>query len=253
MIWSNIDIIVRRWLLEKNLPIHYYMEALFHSTTCLKILTEDTLQIVNSANLPVGSYGEVNLPDDFDDDLAVCIPSGQSLIHLPKQDRITPIRIHDITTGLFTPYNELAQTTGDTEITFFGFPFSWSYYWNVDAYGGYTGRQFGAHGGTQSGYKVFKERRQIQMTEDFIDTNVVLLYISDGQSVDSASQVDTKAVQCVKSFISWKRSPNADNEHSMEGRTFYNQKRRLKTLLNPMTAVDIVNTIRNAYSATIKF
>lgn len=253
MIWSNVDTIVRRWLLEKSLPIHFYSEGLYHSTTCLKILTEDTLQIVNSANLPVGDYGEVNLPDDFDDDLAVCIPSGQSLIHLPKQDRITPLRIHDTTTGLFTPYNELSVTTDNDTTTFFGFPFTWQYYWNVDSYGGFTGKEFGAVGGTSAGYQVFKQRRQIQMTEDFIGSNIVLLYISDGQSVDSASQVDTKAVQCIKSFISWKSSPNKDNEHSPEGITFYNQKRRLRTLLNPLTKEDFINILREGYTATIKF
>lgn len=251
MLYSNVDTIVRRWLLEKGLPIHFYSEGLYHSTTCLQILTQDTLQIINSANLPVDSTGSFTLPDDFDEDLAVCVPSGQSLIHLPKQDRITPLRLHDTTTGVFTPYNDLTDT--DEEVTFLGFPFSWSYYYNVDSYGGFTGRMFGATGGSQSGYQVLKQQRRIQMTEDFIDSNVVLLYISDGQSVDSASQVDTKAIQCIKSFISWKRSPNTDNEFSPEGRTFYNQKRRLKTLLNEMTAVDIVNQIRKSYTAGLKF
>ena len=67
MLLSTIDIICSRWLLERGLPIHFYSEALYHSATCVQLLTQDTLQIVNAANLPVGDYGEVNLPDDFDD------------------------------------------------------------------------------------------------------------------------------------------------------------------------------------------
>lgn len=254
MLLSTIDIICRRWLLERGLPIHFYSEALYHSATCIQLLTQDTLQIVNAANLPVGDYGEVNLPDDFDEDLSVCVPAGQALYELPKQDWITPLRLNNTTTGLFTPYNELVDDdTPEGETSFFGFPGTWAYYWNVDSYGGFTGRRFGAHGGINAGYQVFKQRRQIQMTEGFIGSNVVLLYISDGQRADSASQVDTKATQCIKTYIDWQRSSNATDEHSPEARTFWNQKRRLKTLLNPLTKADIINIIRQAYTATIKF
>jgi len=217
-------------------------------------LAQDTLQIINSANLPVDSTGNITLPDDFDDDLAVCIPSGQSLIHLPKQDWITPLRLHDTTSGEFVPYS---QNTSETNEVFvndlsYGFTNRWSMYWNVDAYGGNTGRQFGMVGGTRAGYKVFKEQRRIQMSEGFADSNVVLLYIGDGQSADNASQIDTKASACIRSFINWKRSPNADNEYSPEARTFWNQKRRLKTLLNPLNKTDILNIFRSGYTAAPK-
>lgn len=251
MVLSTLDIIVRRWLLERNLCIHFYSEALFHGATCIQILTQDTLQIVNSANLPVDETGNVTIPDDFDDDLAVCIPSWQGLINLPKQDWITPLRIHDTSSGAFVPYTEI-EDTEDNGFPFFGFGSAWSYFWNVDSYGSFTGRNFGGNGGTDLGYQVFKQQRRIQLTEGLSDTSVVLLYISDGQSVDSASQVDTKAGQTIKSFIDWQRSPNAANEKSPEGRTFYNQKRRLKTLLNPMTPTDIINQLRRSYTATIK-
>lgn len=253
MIFSTLDITVRRWLLERGLPIHFYPEGLFHAATCIPILTQDTLQIINAANLPVNDYGACQLPDDFDEDLAVCIPAGQALVELPKQDWITPLRRHDTTSGLFVPYNDLPDDQEDD--TYFGLTGNWSYYYNVDSYGSFTGRQFGANGGTDVGYQIFKQRRQIQMTEGFIgdEGNIVLLYISDGQSVDSASQVDTKAGETIKAFIDWKRSPNAANEKSPEGKTFYNQKRRLKTLLNPLTRADVINTLRNSYTASIKF
>jgi len=250
MLLSNLDIFCRRWLLERSLPIHYYCEALFHSATCIQILTQDTLQIINAANLPTDATGSAELPDDFDEDLSVCIPVGQTLVALPKQDWITPLRLHDTTSGEFVPYNTLAE---DEDDTFFGFTGSWNYYYNVDSYGSFTGRQFGATGGTLAGYKILKSQRRIQMTEGFVDSNIVLLYVSDGQRADSASQVDTKAGQTVKAFIDWQRSPNATNEQSPEGRTFYNQKRRLRTLLNPLTKADFINILRSSYTATIKF
>lgn len=251
MVLSTVDIIVRRWLLERGLSIHFYAEALYHCCTCLKILTEDTLQIVNAANLPVDDTGAAELPGDFDDDISVCVPSGLSLAPLPKQDWITPLRIHDSDTGDFLPYPNQQNTTGLPNV-YYGFPSQWSYFWNVNDLGEPTGRRFGANGGTMEGYQIFRQRRQIQLTASFNSTNVVLLYISDGQSVDNASQIDTKANQCIKTFIDWQRSENRTNENSPEGRTFYNQKRRLKTLVNPITKVDIQNVLRNAYTAGIK-
>lgn len=254
MLLTNLDILVRKWLLERSLPIHFYAEGLYHSAAAIMLLTQDTLQIINTANLPVDSTGNIQLPDDFDEDLSVCVPAGQALYELPKQDWITPLRIHNTTTGEFMPYNELVDDdTPEGETSFFGFPGTWAYYWNVDSYGGFTGRRFGAHGGINAGYQVFKQRRQIQMTEGFIGSNVVLLYISDGQRADSASQVDTKATQCIKTYIDWQRSSNATNEHSPEAMTFYNQKRRLKTLLNGMTSADLKNILRSSYTAGIKF
>lgn len=251
MVLSTVDIIVRRWLLERSLPIHFYAEGLFHTSTCLKLLTEDTLQIVNAANLPVDDTGAAELPGDFDDDVSVCVPSGLALAPLTKQDWITPLRIHDTESGEFVPYPNEQNTTGLPNV-YYGFPNQWNFYWNINDYGEYTGRRFGGHGGTAEGYQIFKQRRQIQLTPAFNSTNVVLLYISDGQSVDNASQIDTKAVQCIKTFIDWQRSGNRENENSPEGRTFYNQKRRLRTLLNPLTKQDIQNVLRNSYTAGIK-
>src|SRR5258708_22426155 len=57
-------------------------------------------------------------------------------------------------------------------------------------------------------------------------------YISNGQSIDSASQVDTLAFSTVQGYINWKKSPNKDNEYSPEGRLYYNQKDRKSTRLN---------------------
>lgn len=249
---TTVDIICRRWLLEHSLPIHFYAEALYHCTTAIRELSYDTLQIINSAMLPVGDYGEVDLPTDFVDDLIVAAPVSGALAPLPKQDWITPLRIHSTETGEFVPYPGQENDTDNPNL-FYGFPNQWSYYWNVNDYGESTGRRFGGHGGTAQGYQVFKQRRQIQMTQGFIGGAVTLLYISDGQSVDNATQIDVLAINTIQAWIDWKRSPNAAIKNSQEAATFYNEKRRLRSLLNPMTRVDIINVLREAYSAGIKF
>lgn len=244
---SSVDIIVRRALLERGLPIHFYGEFLFYASTCIRELSFDTLLLVNSANLPVDVNGNVTLPSDFVDDVSVCIPVGQGLKTLPKQDWITPIRIHDASS--YIPYQNVETNSENV----FGYPLAgFTWFWNVDSFGSPTGRMFGASGGSSSGYKVLKAQRRIQMTQDFAGSNVVVLYISDGQSVDNATQVDVLAFATVNSFIAWKTSPNRDNEFSAEGRGFINQKRLLRARLNPLTVTDINNILHNAYKATMK-
>lgn len=251
MILTNLDSICRRWLLERNYPIHYYFEALMHSSTALRELSYDTLQIINCANLPTDSTGAVNLPDDFVDDLSVCLPLGGTLTNLPKQDWITPLRIHSTTTGEFVPYANVNDADVE-QLDFWGFPGSWSYYWNVNDYGEPTGRFYGSPGGTQQGYKLIKSRRQIQMTAGFEDSNIVLLYISDGQSSDNATQIDVLAQRTIHCFIDWQRSPNATNKDSREARTFQNEQRKLRARLNDLTRTDLLNILRNAYKASLK-
>ena len=251
MITTTLDSIVRRGLLETGHSIHFYAEHLFHASAGLRELSFDSLQIINSVNLPVSSYASVDMPDDFVDDVSVCIPAGQSLNALPKQDWITPIRIHD-STGAYIPYSTLNDTDEGEAETIFGFPASWTWFNNFDDYGSPTGGFYGANGGTQAGYKVIRERRQIQMTENFIGSNVVLLYISDGQSINAASQIDPQAFAAIRAYTEWKRSRNANNEQSPEGSAWYNQRRILRARLNPMTKTDLLNIVRNASKASIK-
>lgn len=248
MVFTNLDIIVRRTLLDNGIPIHYYAEFLFHASTCLRELTIDTLKIVNTRNLPIGDYGEVNLPEDFLDDVMVSFDSGSTLVGLPHKDSLNPLRVHSTTTGLF----ESQVPSTDLNSTGLFYPFiGYSWYWNVSDYGEPTGRVFGAGGGTGYGYKVVKERRQIQVfgcnTGDCI-----LQYISDGQSVDNASMIDTQAFYTIQNFITWKRSPNASNMFSPEGTLYRNEKRKLRARLSDLSNVDVINIFRKNYMAAAK-
>lgn len=250
MVYTTLDIIVRRSLLEKGMPIHFYPEYLFHASSCLRQLAQDTLKLVNTKQLPVNSYLAVDLPEDFSDDLAVTIPAGNLLQPVPKRDNINPLRIHNTSDGSFTTYSDVDGTSGETV---FGFSPGWLWFWNVNDYGEPTGRYFGAGGGAKAnGYQVFRERKQIQLTETFTSDSIVLLYVSDGQSVDNASQVDTRAFDCIQSFIDWRTSPNAAIQRSPQGATFYNQKRRLKTLMNDLTITDLKQILHQNYKASLK-
>lgn len=249
MIWANLDMIVRRTLLEKGLPIHYYCELMFHVSAAVRELSKDTLKIVNTVKLPVNSYFAADLPDDFVDDIGVGVAVGNMLQPVPKKDSITPLRqVND--EGQFIPYSE-TQNSG--EQTVFGFNGGWLWYWNVTDYGEPTGRIYGAGGGAKSnGYKILKERRQIQFTETFTADEAVLMYISSGQSVDNATQIDWLAFAAIQAYANWKRSPNADIKDSYEAATWYNERRLLRAALDDLTLTDIKQIIRDNYRATMK-
>jgi hypothetical protein len=251
MIFATLDQIIRRTLLEKGYPIHWYAEYMFHASAAIRELSKDTLKIIRSARLPVNSYYAVDLPDDFVDDLAVTLPVGNLLQNVPKKDSITPLRLHDTASGAFVPYSD---SSDDSEgETVFGFVPSSQWFWNVNDFGEPTGRYFGAGGGANAnGYKVFKERRQIQLTESFTSDEIVLLYISSGQSADNATQVEWLAFSAIQAFINWKRSRNADIDQSPEGVSWYNQRRLLRANLNDMTTTDIKQILRKNYTASIK-
>ena len=249
MTYSNLDMIVRRSLLEKGYPIHYYAEYMLHASSCIRQLTTDTLKIINSAHLPVNSYYAVDLPQDFVDDISVNIPVGNFLKPVPKNDSLNPVRAIDAD-GAFIPYKD--RTKGQQE-TVFGINPSWLWYWNVNDYGEPTGRFYGAGGGERAnGYKIFKERGQIQLTETFAGKSIVLLYISDGQSVNSATQIDMLAFTCIQAYIDWKSSPNSMKKDSYEARTYLSERRLLRAKLNDLTTTDIKNIVRKHYMASIK-
>jgi hypothetical protein len=254
MVLSTLDEITRRGLIESGLPIHYYLEYLVHGATCLRELSFDTLKIVNTIQLPVNEYGAVDLPDDFVDEVAVCLPSSTTLQKLPKQNSINPIRIHDSSTGAYIPPTRpgTGKNTAGVDDGFFWGSAGWMWFWNVNDFGEPTGRFFGATGGTKRGYKIIKERRQIQMSYDYSEKSVVLQYISSGQSVDTASQIDIQAIQCIRAWQEWKRSPNSNNDYSPEAVSFYNNKKRLRARLSGLSLIDIKNTLRNGYTAAIK-
>jgi hypothetical protein len=251
MTLTTLDSITRRGLLEAGLPIHYYFEYMLHGATCLRELSFDTLKIVNTVQLPVNEYGAVDLPEDFVDDVAVCLPGGAVMQPLPHQDWISPMRFVNPQTSQYEMATYNTNSAG-ADSNFFWGSAGWLWYWNVNDFGEPTGRFFGARGGTQRGYKVVKERRQIQMTPDYSGYSIVLQYISDGQSINNATQIDTQAIQAIRAWQEWKKSPNANNEYSPEAMSFWNRKKTLRARLSGMSLVDVKNALRQGFTASVK-
>lgn len=247
---TSLDEIVNRCLLETGKPIHWYSEYLYNSATCLRELSFDTLQVINTKILTLNSYYAIDLPADYSDVVMVGVQAGGKIQPVPQTTGLNPLRNMDENLQ-YVPYSD--SGTGEQGSGASGFTPGAMWFWNMNEWGEPVGRYYGAGGGAKAnGYQVFKERGQIQLTETFTSPTAVLMYVSDGQSVDNATQIETKAFSTISAYISWKTSPNRNNEYSPEGRMFSNARRRLRARMNSLTGVDVVNIIRKNQIASPK-
>jgi len=249
MTWTSINAIVRRTLLAKRLPIHYYVEFLVHATTCLRELSFDTLKVINTVELKLDAGGAVTVPDDFQDWVAVGQRIGQKVRPLAQTNTITQLTNSD-STGAVIPY-------GQSEIAPLDAFTTWpaAFYWtNINEFGEYLGRAYGydTEAASPNGFKFFRERNQIQFLETLTSQTIVLDYISDGQNADNATKVNPYAQSTIEAFINWKRSPNADNDQSPEARTYIHQRKLLRARLAGITIPDIHRAIQSAYKLSVK-
>lgn len=247
MKYTTLDKIIRRNLLAKRLPLHYYVEFMVHASTCLRELTFDTLRVVNTVELTLSDSFAVDLPCDFVDWTKVGVKMGQYVQPITQRDTIDRL----------PAYNSQGQVTtySDPDTVNLDFPF-WPGFWmfqNIDDLGENLGRLYGFNvGAATDAFKVLRERRQIQFTETMNTDTIVLEYISDGQTSDNATQIDPYAQSAIEAFINWKRSQNADIDRSPEARTFYNQRRVLRARMSQVTIADIRQILYSNYRASIK-
>lgn len=246
MIFTTLDICVRRYLLARRYPLHYYAEVLTHMSACLRELTFDTLQIVNTAVITPNQAGQAYLPSDYQDEVGLFIATGQLTSIVPHRDNINPL-VNYNATGQPVPYSTNPAAPLETSL-----PFDWpggNWYWNVNDLGENLGRLFGYNTTlfNPNGYAIEEQRNQIQLLESFTEANYLLMYISDGQTVNNASQITPMAINTLEANTDWKISPNRANIKSPEGNTYLIARKQLRSRLNKLDLQDIRTIIRANY------
>lgn len=250
MIYTSLDQIVRNVLLSKRLSLHFYQEFLTHAVNCLRELTFDSLQIVNSVEIVPNSYDAADLPCGFVDDVMVGIPVGQFVKPIARRESINNLLNYN-TTGQPIPYPSIETRNNSTG--FFGFANTWNWMWNINDLGESTGRLFGHDSGkTRSGYKIIRERGQIQFTEKCTASKYIIIFISDGQSIDNATRITPLAFSTIESYVNWKRSKNADLINSPEGLSWVAQRKTLRSRLSDLDMQSIKQALRSAYRGSPK-
>lgn len=244
MRFYTLDMIVRGMLLEKRLPLHFYVEFLVHASNCLRELTLDTLKIVNTTMVHVNSNYSVDIPPGTLDVIAVSKPRGARFKSLPRLNDINSV-VNKDEYGTPIPFGQGEESP----LRFFP---DWEPLDNFNEHGEYEGGNYGIPRTIRTGYDVFPERNQIQLTENINCSHVLVMTIPDGSCIDSASQVTPKAINAITQWTNWKRSPNADNIYSPEGRSWGHAWKQLRSRVNPISGADIKYIIRKHTHRGIK-
>jgi hypothetical protein len=210
MVTVTLDKIIRNILLKRKYPIHYYLEFLLYTSEALRELSMDVnIGIINTKNLPVNAYNAVDLPNDFLDLISVNMTAGQKLRPLVADNSITPLNAFDSSFNITTYQNTAIQ---QSNALIYNNVFLTTALWNTTSFNQYgepTGRFFGIGAGSPSEtYRLIKERNQIQLNENLVATNIVLCYISNGLTADTASQISPYAERTIDSYAMWQFKEN---------------------------------------------
>ena len=85
-------------------------------------------------------------------------------------------------------------------------------------------------------FQVFKERNQIQIDQKLYVENVVLQYISDGQSADAATLVDPYAIKTIQAYIDSQLKAHNRNYNMGEKQLAQNEYIRERKILRARKA-----------------
>ncbi len=234
----TLDAIVRNFILKRRYTIHWYLEFIVYAKDCLRNLSEDDLQVINTKLLPVNSYNVVDLPADFLDYTLVGVQVGQNVKPLVETSKIN--RMINRNSDLEPIKYSETQVNTNNQI-YYGalYPFYLhTVYWNE--YGEPTGRLYGMGAGVQDDvFSIFPERNQIQLTENMTVDNIVLEYISDGMNADAATRITPYAYDTIDAYILWQMKCNTRTYGAGEAeyakQEYIDQRKILRARLNPMT------------------
>lgn len=208
MTTASLDYIVKNYLLKKGYPLHWYMQFLVYAADCLRDLTFDDLRIINTKILPVDqTINAAGLPEDYQDYVTVGVMIGQRIKPLVPTTTLNPLTNLDVNQN----YAEQEWTdtpnppgSNENQLYYGALPYAQWFTVHYNDYGENIGRFFGLGAGYQEDtFQVFKERNQIQLDQKFSVENIVLQYVSDGQSADAASQIDPYAIKTIQAYIEY--------------------------------------------------
>jgi hypothetical protein len=197
----------------------------------------DCLKNVKSVELTLASDNTVTLPTDFVDWCKVGFATDQYITVLGQNDSLSRLE-------------QTATTSDDAQdlTTFF---------YNVtNQYGEHKGQVYGIGNDNPISFKVLPERNKIQLDSRFTKDTIILEYITDGTTTSTTTLIHPYAAQTIEDYIFWKYKANNRKYNRFDSRIareeYYDQVRRLRARMNPMTVTDIVRSLRSGFKMSIK-
>jgi hypothetical protein len=252
---TTLDQLVRSVLIKKELPLHWYFQFLKFGSECVRELSFSTIPYTMSKTLTLNPASAVDLPCDFIDIIRVGIPQGQFVQPISQRDSVNRLINYDQTTGNPAPYSSLTQQNSSASnytIGDFG-----CYWWgSFNDLGESIGRMYGGNFGYNSlWYSWIPERNQLQLSEAFPYTQIVIDYIANGECADNAAHIHPYAIQTIEDYISWQYKLHQRRQDGSAGQAkaeYATSLRNLRARLNTLDIVQIRQILQRSYTLGIK-
>lgn len=243
MKYSSLDLISKSILLRKRYGMHFYLDVLLAGRDCIREITLDDLQVVNTKRLPIDQFSAVTIPNDFVDYVSVNVMMGQQVQPLIPNNSINNLVNYDSSFNQIRYDQEDVNNTNNTPLLYYGV---WNGWWNTthfNSFGESTGRWFGSAGTTWNTFKIIPERNVIQLNESITSANfpdgIILIYISDGRNADAATHVPPYAESTIEAYILWQlkehRRDISEGEKDRAKRAYLRERQILRARKNPLT------------------
>lgn len=228
---TKLDSIVRNVLLQKNLPMQYYIRLLSWGLDALREIELDAVGGIKTVDLPVDNLKQVKIPCDYVDWVRVGTKSGQYVLNAGVTNRFN--RAINMVDGVITPYG---APPNSTQVADFDYPFLEHWY---NDHGEALGRVYGGLGTHQDEFMVIPERGVIQMNTNFIEDSIIVLdyiYFDEGSA---SSYVHRYAEAVVQAYIEYKfvcHLPKSSPYEKREAMSIYdNEVRKFYARTNDLT------------------
>lgn len=251
MKWTSLNKIVRSVLLQKQLPMHYYLQFLKYAADCLREETFDSLQQIKTVRIDIDKNTmAAPIPCDYVKWVKVGVENGQFIMPLAEQKGI----------------NRLPKYDSSGKKILFGNPGGgenslWQNYTTVcyNDNGEFLGRQYGLGGSNLANtFKELPEREEFQLHQSIVAANdqIVLEYFSDGSCPDNATQITPLAQKCFEAYMDWQYKLHSRSyglgDSQVAEREFYNQRRKMRARLMKISPADLKKILSKNFKGSIK-
>ena len=224
---TSIDSIIRAILLQKSMPMHFYVKLLSFALDCLKELELDIVPNIKSQELTVDEFSRVVLPCDYVDWTRVGQKNGQFVLNMSTKKTFNRM-LNTSDSGLVIPFAEPSEGANLT------YSYIDRYY---DNYAGLLGGQYGLGTGTQ--HDEFMELDGcLQLSTQYVAGDKIVLDYIWFDKANTETSVHKYAEATIKAYAEWRLIEGIPKINAYDKRAakdeYDNQQRILVARLNSL-------------------
>ena len=242
----KLDTILKGELLGHGLSIHYYVRRAYLALNFLRSINFDSAYFVTTVVSTI-TENKIDIPADFVGLVRIGVKNGQYVESLSPNAALID--------------NTLEVTEAEEPV--YGFSY---WYPNVNKYGENMGGYFGYSLVNENSYKILYEENKILINANVssVTDEVVLQYHTDGLITgvpydedavdnDTAVFIHPYATEALRTYVDWQLSTDDRRlDSALKEKRYYNELRKYRARINPITALMIKRSLRQFYKASPK-